>query len=87
MVLTRRAAKSILTWLPNEIIAEIIRNLPTGDQAALSLASKLFNALVTRSLYRTIILNSVFQAKACCLTLTNNPAKAASIRTFNVAHI
>ena len=87
MLPTRQAAKSILTWLPNEIITEIIRNLPTGDQAAFCLTSKHSNELVTRSLYRAINLNSAFQAKSCCLTLTINQAKAESVRTFRLAHL
>ncbi|KAJ7244098.1 hypothetical protein C8J57DRAFT_1365456 [Mycena rebaudengoi] len=55
-MLTCRAAKCILRFLPNELLTEIIANAAPADQVALCRVSKLFSRLVHRVLYRTITL-------------------------------
>ncbi|KAJ7165515.1 hypothetical protein C8R43DRAFT_986623 [Mycena crocata] len=71
-MLTRRAAKCILRFLPNEVLAEIAVVCPTADQAALCRTSRLFHEIVTRVMYRSVSLKSSSAIRTCCRTLINN---------------
>ncbi|KAJ6532652.1 hypothetical protein B0H19DRAFT_1188084 [Mycena capillaripes] len=57
MVLTRRAYKSIVRWLPNELISEIMAHSSRLDLVALCRTSRLINGLAIPLLYRAIYLS------------------------------
>ncbi|KAJ6615119.1 hypothetical protein B0H10DRAFT_85730 [Mycena sp. CBHHK59/15] len=84
-MLTRRAAKSILRFLPNEILTEIIAVSPPTTQAALCRASRLFNKLATCFLYRTIVLTTVPALDRCCRTLKNRREEALLVKSFDIS--
>ncbi|KAJ7681979.1 hypothetical protein DFH06DRAFT_284986 [Mycena polygramma] len=48
--------ESIFTWLPNELIFELLVNLPQRDLATLCRTSRLISGLAIAELYRTISL-------------------------------
>ncbi|KAF7354454.1 hypothetical protein MVEN_01134500 [Mycena venus] len=59
MVLTRRAYKSIVRWLPNEMLSEVFGHLFGADLLALCRTSRLINGLATPLLYRSIALSEI----------------------------
>ncbi|KAF8130950.1 hypothetical protein K438DRAFT_1999085 [Mycena galopus ATCC 62051] len=59
MVLTRRAYKSIVRWLPNEVLTEILEYLSADDLILLSRISRLVHGLATPPLYRSINLGEL----------------------------
>ncbi|KAK6971774.1 hypothetical protein R3P38DRAFT_3141396 [Favolaschia claudopus] len=66
MVTTRRAAtaaKSIIRWLPNEVLTTIAQYLLVPDLHALCLTSRLFRNIVAPFLYRSVQLSDVFRLK------------------------
>ncbi|KAJ7036524.1 hypothetical protein C8F04DRAFT_1394125 [Mycena alexandri] len=79
MVLTRRASKSIVRWLPNEVISEIIQAAPPRDQASLCRATKLFEGLGVPILYRVVDLKTGASTKAFCSTIASYTAKFAKL--------
>ncbi|KAJ7773584.1 hypothetical protein DFH07DRAFT_801233, partial [Mycena maculata] len=59
-VVTRRASRCIIRWLPNEILTEVIHHLDSyRDLLALCLTSRLVCALATPLLYETVNLATV----------------------------
>ncbi|KAJ7244094.1 hypothetical protein C8J57DRAFT_1556092 [Mycena rebaudengoi] len=83
-MLTRRAAKCILRFLPNELLTEIIANTAPADQVALCRVSKLFNRLARRVLYRTLALASPRAVLACCHSLVSNQELALLVKSFDI---
>ncbi|KAJ7136633.1 hypothetical protein C8R44DRAFT_868763 [Mycena epipterygia] len=83
-MLTRRAAKSILRFLPNEILTEILALCPPADRAALCRASRLFNKLGTRLLYRGITLKTTHGVLKCCRTLGKNSELSLFVKSLDV---
>jgi hypothetical protein len=84
-MLTRRAAKCILRFLPNELLTEIIANTAPADQVALCHVSKLFSRLTRRVLYRTVTLASPRAVLACCNALIGNPELALLVKSFDIS--
>ncbi|KAJ7244087.1 hypothetical protein C8J57DRAFT_1556055 [Mycena rebaudengoi] len=84
-VLTRRAAKCILRFLPNELLTEIIANAAPADQVALCRVSKLFNRLARRVLYRTLALASPRAVLTCCHSLVSNTELALLVKSFDIS--
>ncbi|KAJ7275657.1 hypothetical protein C8J57DRAFT_1223816 [Mycena rebaudengoi] len=84
-MLTRRAAKCILRFLPNELLTEIIANAAPADQVALCRVSKLFNRLARRVLYRTLALSSPRAVLTCCHSLVSNPELALLVKSFDIS--
>ncbi|KAJ7275673.1 hypothetical protein C8J57DRAFT_1311402 [Mycena rebaudengoi] len=84
-MLTRRAAKCILRFLPNELLTEIIANTAPADQVALCRVSKLFSRLARRVLYRTVTLASLRAILACCHALIGNPELALLVKSFDIS--
>ncbi|KAJ7657770.1 hypothetical protein DFH06DRAFT_1297766 [Mycena polygramma] len=77
MVLTRRASKCIIRWLPNEVLTEVVQYLmPLNsdsesyeDLLALCRTSRLLQGLTTPVLYRDLRLYTIFDIHACFSTL------------------
>ncbi|KAJ7118093.1 hypothetical protein C8R44DRAFT_790274 [Mycena epipterygia] len=70
MVLTRRAYKSIVRWLPNEILAEVIRCLDSyRDLRALCQTSRLINGIAIPLLYREVVLSTLPEIESFLSTL------------------
>ncbi|KAJ7674037.1 hypothetical protein DFH06DRAFT_753317 [Mycena polygramma] len=76
MVLTRRASKCILRWLPNEVLGEVIQYLESKssyrDLLALCRTSRLVHGLATPILYRSIRVHKPSAAHACFSTLRSH---------------
>ncbi|KAK6969614.1 hypothetical protein R3P38DRAFT_2587459 [Favolaschia claudopus] len=61
MVITRRALKlsrSIIAWLPNEVLSSIIAYAANSELLSLCLTSRLMRKISTRFLYRVVHLNT-----------------------------
>lgn len=84
-MLTRRAAKCILRFLPNELLTEIIANAAPADQVALCRVSKLFNRLARRVLYHTLALASPRAVLTCCHSLVSNPELALLVKSLDIS--
>ncbi|KAJ7244108.1 hypothetical protein C8J57DRAFT_1556138 [Mycena rebaudengoi] len=84
-MLTRRAAKCILRFLPNELLTEVMAKATTADQVALCRVSKLFNRLARRVLYRTLALASPRAVLTCCHRLVSNPELALLVKSFDIS--
>ncbi|KAF7335551.1 hypothetical protein MVEN_02209000 [Mycena venus] len=72
MVLTRRAAKaskSIVGFLPNEILTSVMLDASNPDLLALCRTSRLFRNIATPLLYRTIYLDALPQIKLFLRTM------------------
>ncbi|KAJ7643509.1 hypothetical protein FB45DRAFT_1113461 [Roridomyces roridus] len=92
MVLTRRAhrARMLITrWLPNEVLADIIRYAAQSDRATLCRVSKLFHALVLPMLNRHVVF--VLQDDGCSYhqllenfsrAFIQNPRRADAVRSL-----
>ncbi|KAJ7118097.1 hypothetical protein C8R44DRAFT_982849 [Mycena epipterygia] len=59
MVLTRRASKSIIRWLPNELLSEVMLHLSRPDLVALCKTTRLTNALAIPFLYCVVVLSTL----------------------------
>ncbi|KAJ7687233.1 hypothetical protein B0H17DRAFT_1332496 [Mycena rosella] len=84
MVLTRRAHKAILQWLPNETITEIVQAAPRSDQASLCRVSKLFRDLCLLILYRVVGLEADASVADFGDTVLSNAALAGLVRSYSV---
>ncbi|KAJ6453531.1 hypothetical protein C8R45DRAFT_1192719 [Mycena sanguinolenta] len=80
-VLTRRTAKSILRWLPNEVLAAVMSYSSTSDLIALCTASRLFHAIAVRVLYHTVNLSSNVQLDAFLRTMESCDTSTTSLLT------
>jgi hypothetical protein len=72
MVLTRRAAKankSIIRWLPNEILTSVMLDVSRPGLIALCMTSRLMRNIAMALLYRTVSLSNVRQIKAFLRTM------------------
>lgn len=67
---------------PVEILTEITRFLHPTHLTSWGTVSKLLNAVSTRQLYRTIVLQTLTAVIRCCKTLLSNPLAALSVRSF-----
>ncbi|KAJ6592908.1 hypothetical protein B0H19DRAFT_1088750 [Mycena capillaripes] len=91
MVLTRRAYKSIIRWLPNEILAEVIRYSASDsyrDLLALCRTSRLINGLAISILYRNICLTTLSATQKLFATLRKHAAaspRAHLVRRLKIA--
>ncbi|KAJ7626079.1 hypothetical protein FB45DRAFT_75026 [Roridomyces roridus] len=79
MVLTRRASKCILRWLPNELVSEIITLSSSDTQLALCRVCKLFNQLAAMSLYRKVTLGSHAKFAQFVRSLSLKPQNATYV--------
>ncbi|KAF7344139.1 hypothetical protein MVEN_01704100 [Mycena venus] len=59
MVLTRRAYKSIVRWLPNEVLSEVLGYMSQPDLLAPCRTSRLINGLATPLLYGSVTLSEI----------------------------
>ncbi|KAJ7806436.1 hypothetical protein B0H14DRAFT_3767925 [Mycena olivaceomarginata] len=88
MVLTRRAYKSIIRWLPNEILTAVMSHLLTSDLLALCRTSRLMRNIATPLLYRTISLSTMHQMHTFIRTLEQSSGSASSfwrhVRQFDI---
>ncbi|KAJ7736027.1 hypothetical protein DFH07DRAFT_986968 [Mycena maculata] len=82
MVLTHRRSRAISRYLPDEVINEIIQNVPRSDLLTLCQLSKLFHGLAVSALYRVIKLDTFTSIKSFCRAVLSNPRLAASVRSF-----
>lgn len=87
MVLTRRQHKAISRWLPNEVIAEVMRAAPKPDQAALCRVSKLFHGLATPIVYRVVELKELSFLLKFSSVILSNPNLAGFIRSLTLSAI
>ncbi|KAJ7626078.1 hypothetical protein FB45DRAFT_869184 [Roridomyces roridus] len=88
MVLTRRARKCILRWLPNELVSEIIAFSSFDTQLALCRVCKLFNQLAVISLYRAVDLGSYSKFAQFAESLSSNTRNAihvVSLRLYSTS--
>ncbi|KAJ7605218.1 hypothetical protein FB45DRAFT_493282 [Roridomyces roridus] len=76
----------ITRWFSNEVLAEIIQNAPTSDQATLCRVSKLFYALALPALNRTVVLDTDPTGreafKVFCTAMMENPERADAVRSL-----
>ncbi|KAK7000201.1 hypothetical protein R3P38DRAFT_3057612 [Favolaschia claudopus] len=82
MVLTRgaaTAARSIIRWLPNEILSTVAQELPTADLRVLCLTSRLLRNIATPFLYRCVHLPTLSQLK--CFLRTMKQRSGASLHS------
>ncbi|KAF8149211.1 hypothetical protein K438DRAFT_1779404 [Mycena galopus ATCC 62051] len=88
MVLTRRASraeKSIVRWLPNEVIAEVMSELSRGDLATFCRTSRLLHNIATPLLYRAVSFSKLAQLKAFLRTMkvqSRSTSLAPHVRQF-----
>ncbi|KAJ7243091.1 hypothetical protein C8J57DRAFT_1525975 [Mycena rebaudengoi] len=87
MVLTRRASKCILRWLPNELLSTITTFAPLADKVSLARVSKVIHALVIPSLYRTVVLHNYAQLRRFSELLIAKPERANAVRAFYMSDI
>ncbi|KAJ6453794.1 hypothetical protein C8R45DRAFT_1038884 [Mycena sanguinolenta] len=93
MVLTRRAARaqnSIVRWMPNEILADIMSQSSKSDLLALCRTSRLLRNIATRLLYRIVSLSIPEQIMAFLRTMESiEPRKRlpGHVREFRIADI
>ncbi|KAF7366968.1 hypothetical protein MSAN_00955500 [Mycena sanguinolenta] len=83
-VLARRAAreyKSIIRWLPNEILAEITSYSSNSDLVALCTTSRLFYAMAMRVLYHTVTLWNSAQLDGFLWTMAAHDHPIAALLT------
>ncbi|KAJ7626081.1 hypothetical protein FB45DRAFT_922902 [Roridomyces roridus] len=79
MVLTRRARKCILRWLPNELVSEIIALSSSDTQRALCRVCKPFYQLAVISLYRAVDLGSYSKFARFAESLSSTPGNAIHV--------
>ncbi|KAJ7118096.1 hypothetical protein C8R44DRAFT_189849 [Mycena epipterygia] len=89
MVLTRRAYKSIVRWLPNEVLAEVILCLDSyRDLRALCQISRLISGIAIPLLYREVVLSTLPQIKRLLSTLKKHAEspvpRANHVRDFSL---
>ncbi|KAF7351701.1 hypothetical protein MSAN_01603200 [Mycena sanguinolenta] len=87
MVLTRAAAKSILRWLPNELLTAVMCHLFRADLVALCRTSRLLRNLATPLLYRSVYLSNNVRIQHFVRTMTQSSTSSLSIhvRRFLIA--
>ncbi|KAJ7635797.1 hypothetical protein DFH06DRAFT_1336432 [Mycena polygramma] len=89
MVLTRRGRKSIVRWLPNEILSETMGYASTMDLVALCSTSRLMSALATPLLYRTVYLRNSHRIRIFASTMRNhessNDPRSRHVREFTIS--
>ncbi|KAF8135363.1 hypothetical protein K438DRAFT_1997346 [Mycena galopus ATCC 62051] len=88
MVLTRRASraeKSIIRWLPNEVLVVVVSNLARSDLLILRRTSRLLSDIATPLLYRAISFSANAQLKAFLRTM-NQPFRAAALRALSLMY-
>jgi hypothetical protein len=93
MVLTRRAAKaskSIIRWLPNEILATVMVDASILDLVALCKTSRLMRNIATPLLYRAVSLATIPQINLFLRTMKQRPNSSPSlcrhVRRFSIAY-
>ncbi|KAF7356329.1 hypothetical protein MVEN_00965200 [Mycena venus] len=87
MVLTRRAtlaSKSIIRWLPNEMLTAVMRDASKPDLLALSATSRLFRNIATPLLYRTIQLSTIAQVNYFLRTMEQRSGTLLSRYVRNI---
>ncbi|KAJ7625848.1 hypothetical protein FB45DRAFT_1060464 [Roridomyces roridus] len=89
MVLTRsqrKALSSITRRLPNELLIEIIDNVPESDLASLCRVSKLLHALTLPFLNHAIVLVVYYGAPfiTFCSALVANPTRGSALRALTI---
>ncbi|KAJ7895272.1 hypothetical protein B0H14DRAFT_2681818 [Mycena olivaceomarginata] len=88
MVLTRRAYKSIIRWLPNEVLTAVMSHLLTSDLLTLCRTSRLMRNIATPLLYRTISLSTMHQMHTFIRTMEQSSGSASSfcrhVRQFDI---
>ncbi|KAJ7336907.1 hypothetical protein DFH08DRAFT_1082933 [Mycena albidolilacea] len=93
MVLTRRAAKaskSIIRWLPNEILGTVMVDASRLDLVALCKTSRLMRNIATPLLYRAVFLATIPQINLFLRTMKQRPNSSPSlcryVRRFSIAY-
>ncbi|KAJ7476744.1 hypothetical protein FB451DRAFT_1243879 [Mycena latifolia] len=82
-----RGSASILQWLPNETVAQIIQAAPCdADRVALCGTSKLFYGLGLPVLYRSVRIQYLASIEAFCSAVLSNPALAEHVRSFTITN-
>ncbi|KAJ7619705.1 hypothetical protein FB45DRAFT_162759 [Roridomyces roridus] len=83
----RKAYMRITRWLPNEVLTEIIHNVPRADLVTLCRVSKLFHALALPSLNQTVVLQTDTRSwkvlEAFCSAILQSPERADSVRSLS----
>ncbi|KAK6983984.1 hypothetical protein R3P38DRAFT_3108697 [Favolaschia claudopus] len=88
MVLTRRAAaaaRSIIRWLPNEILAIVMHHLSVAELCKISLVSRLLHNIATPFIYRCLEISNIPQLKMFIRSMNNGTGTLLSlhVREFN----
>ncbi|KAJ7801447.1 hypothetical protein B0H14DRAFT_2895640 [Mycena olivaceomarginata] len=91
MVLTRRAAraeKSIIRWLPNEILTAVMLEVAIPDLVSLCMTSRLIRNIVTPLLYRDILLSEVPETKCFLRTMKQRSGSLCRyVRRFGIVDV
>ncbi|KAF7335736.1 hypothetical protein MVEN_02229300 [Mycena venus] len=94
MVLTHRAAiasKTIVRWLPNEILAAMMQDVSKLDLIALYRTSRLICKIATLLLYRIIHLSTIPQIESFIRTIKRRSKSSAMlsrhVRKFSIAQM
>ncbi|KAJ7779502.1 hypothetical protein DFH07DRAFT_936289 [Mycena maculata] len=88
MVLTRRAYKSIIRWLPNEVLSEVMLWATQLDLVALCQTSRLINGLATPLLYHTISLGTIQGIERFTSSMRRHRlSKCHHVRRFRIKEI
>jgi hypothetical protein len=91
MVLTRRAAraeKSIIRWLPNEILTAVMLEVAIPDLVSLCMTSRLIRNIVTPLLYRDILLSEVPETKSFLRTMKQRSGSLCRyVRRFGIVDV
>ncbi|KAJ7625784.1 hypothetical protein FB45DRAFT_1060413 [Roridomyces roridus] len=85
MVLTRRKRTTLssITRLPNELLIEIIENVPKADLPSLCRVSKLLRNLTLPTLNRHVVFFiDCYPFVAFCSALIANPTRGSAIKSF-----
>ncbi|KAJ7651225.1 hypothetical protein FB45DRAFT_32948 [Roridomyces roridus] len=79
---------SILQWLPNEIIAQIVESAPRTDKALLCRVSQLFQELALPILNRdiTVRLDRSRNLEALFSAMIQHPGRANAVRSLTLIH-
>ncbi|KAJ7612209.1 hypothetical protein FB45DRAFT_875095 [Roridomyces roridus] len=86
----RKVYLPILEWLPDEVLIEIVRSAPKGNQAALCRTSKPFYALSLPILYQNVVLylgEKTDIIDTFCLTVVGHPERADVIRSLRFKNV
>ncbi|KAJ7466196.1 hypothetical protein B0H11DRAFT_2048810 [Mycena galericulata] len=80
MVLTRRAYKSIIRWLPNEVLSEVMQYASRQDLVVLCQTSRLISGLATPLLYRSIAFSTSLDLRRILFSMKGNPDRTGARR-------